>query len=191
MTNRFEIRSLSAADQETIVQVARVLVDAFREQSPNAYPTLDDALVEVQDSLATGRTSLVLVDATGQVIGWVAGECGYDGHAWELHPLAVRPDRQGEGWGRRLVLALEDVARAAGATTLWLGTDDETGLTSLGGVDLYPDPLAHLARLEDRGHPVGFYRRLGYAVVGVLPDANGPGKPDIWMSKRLTAPTTD
>jgi len=34
------------------------------------------------------------------------------------------------------------------------------------------------------GHPYEFYEKLGYTVVGVLPDANGPGKPDIFMAKR-------
>jgi aminoglycoside 6'-N-acetyltransferase I len=41
--------------------------------------------------------------------------------------------------------------------------------------------------LRDLGgnHPFLFYRKLGYTVTGVVPDANGPGKPDILMSKRL------
>jgi len=30
------------------------------------------------------------------------------------------------------------------------------------------------------------HRRLGFVVVGLLPDANGPGRPDIFMAKRLT-----
>ena len=69
---------------------------------------------------------------------------------------------------------LEALAAARGGLTLFLGSDDEDNMTSLGGVDLYPDPLAHLARLHDRrGHPFGFYQRLGFVVVGVMPDANG------------------
>jgi aminoglycoside 6'-N-acetyltransferase I len=36
-----------------------------------------------------------------------------------------------------------------------------------------------------RGHPFLFYRRLGYVVTGVMPDANGAGLPDIYMSKSL------
>jgi aminoglycoside 6'-N-acetyltransferase I len=30
-----------------------------------------------------------------------------------------------------------------------------------------------------------FYRKLGFVIVGVVPDANGPGKPDILMAKRV------
>jgi len=35
------------------------------------------------------------------------------------------------------------------------------------------------------GHPYKFYEKTGYKIVGVFPDANGVGKPDIWMAKRV------
>ena len=45
-----------------------------------------------------------------------------------------------------------------GAMTLILGRDDEVGLTWLAGIELYPDPLEHLSRLEDRrGHAFPFH----------------------------------
>lgn len=71
--------------------------------------------------------------------------------------------------------------------TIWLGTDDESGMTSIAGVDLFPDLLGKLSGLRNlRGHPFEFYRKLGYSLVGVISDANGFGKPDILMAKRLT-----
>jgi len=51
-----------------------------------------------------------------------------------------------------------------------------------------PDVLGQAATVEAsaRGHALTFYRRHGYRVVGVLPDVNGPGRPDIFMAKRLS-----
>ena len=90
------------------------------------------------------------------------------------------------GIGRALVADLEARAGARGGLTLLVGTDDETGQTSLSGVDLYDDLPRRLATVRNlRCHPYGFYRRLGFTIVGVVPDANGPGKPDILMAKRI------
>jgi len=60
-------------------------------------------------------------------------------------------------------------------------------MTSLSDVDLYSDLPRHIAELRDlgRGHPFLFYLELGFVVTGVMPDANGPGRPDIYMSKAL------
>ena len=119
-------------------------------------------------------------------LGWIAGLEQYDGHAWELHPLVVHPAHQLQGIGTALVQDFETQVRARGATTIWLGTDDADNLTSLGGADLYPDVLERASKIRNlRGHPYGFYQNLGYVIVGILPDANGPGKPDILMAKRV------
>lgn len=109
-----------------------------------------------------------------------------DGHVWELHPLVVRRDLRLRGIGRALVADLEAQVLERGGRTVRLGADDENGRTTVGGVDLYPDVLEKLRAIESRGsHPLGFYRRVGYKVVGVIPDANGFGKPDILMAKRI------
>ena len=34
-------------------------------------------------------------------------------------------------------------------------------------------------------HPYSFYQQQGYSIIGVMPDANGRGKPDIIMGKRV------
>jgi aminoglycoside 6'-N-acetyltransferase I len=85
-----------------------------------------------------------------------------------------------------LVADLEAIAREHSALTLWLGADDEVGLTSLAGIDLYPDPLQPLSEIRNlHGHPYEFYLKCGFVITGVLPDANGPGKPDIFLTKRI------
>jgi aminoglycoside 6'-N-acetyltransferase I len=177
----FTIEDLRADDDAAITQIAELLLRAF----PGWHETLDESRKEVQDSLDPENLSLV-ARQDDTILGWVGGIPTYD-YAWELHPLVVHEDARGQGVGTALVGALEERARARGALTLYLGSDDdrdEPG-TSLWGKDLYPDPLAHAAQIEVFNHPTSFYRRLGFTIIGVIPDANGPGKPDILLGKRL------
>ena len=101
--------------------------------------------------------------------------------------MVVRREHRRQGIGRALAAAFETEASSRGALTATLGTDDDSYMTSLGGIDLYGDLPRHLAELRDRGrgHPFLFYQKLGYVVTGVMPDANGHGRPDIFMSKAL------
>jgi aminoglycoside 6'-N-acetyltransferase I len=101
--------------------------------------------------------------------------------------MVVHSDYRQRGIGRALVAAFESEALTRGALTVTLGTDDVSGLTSLAGVDLYSDLPRRLAEVRDLGrrHPFGFYLKLGFVITGVMPDANGPGRPDIYMSKSL------
>lgn len=181
-----QIITLQAGGPAIQEQAARLLVEGFTQMAPEAWPTLADARKEVREALEPGKIALGMVDAEGVLLGWVGAMPEYDGHAWELHPLVVHPDYRRQQIGRELVLALEAQVRAKGAVTIYLGTDDEMGLTSLSGVDLYPDVVGHIHQIRNTGgHPYAFYQRLGYVIIGVIPDANGPGKPDILMAKRL------
>jgi aminoglycoside 6'-N-acetyltransferase I len=180
---RFSILDLD--DEEAIRQAADLLVEGFRDGWPDAWPTEEDALKEVREALGEDRICRVALGEDGTVLGWIGGIPSYEGKVWELHPLVVRPDVQRRSIGRALVADLEARVGERGALTLWLGTDDDTGMTTLSGVDLYPDVLGHLANIENlRGHPYEFYQNLGFSIVGVMPDANGWGKPDIFMAKR-------
>ena len=182
---RFSILDLASGDEETVGQAATLLVEGFRDNWPEAWPAEEDALEEVHEALGEGRICRVAVGEDGAVLGWIGGIPSYDGKVWELHPLVVRPDFQRRGIGRALVADLEASVAERGALTLWLGTDDEAGMTTLSGVDLYPDVIGHLANIENlRGHPYEFYQRLGFSIIGAMPDANGWGKPDIYMAKR-------
>jgi aminoglycoside 6'-N-acetyltransferase I len=122
-----------------------------------------------------------------RLVGWIGALRSY-AHGWEIHPLVVAPGRQRRGVGSALLGRLEGRARDDGILTLFLGSDDDYGGTSLHGRDLWPDVLGHAATVAatPRGHALTFYRRRGYRIVGVLPDVNGNGRPDIFMAKRLS-----
>lgn len=93
---------------------------------------------------------------------------------------------RGQGIGRALIVDFEVEVRLRGGLTIMLGTDDEDGMTSLANVNLYdnlPEKIASIRSLKD--HPYEFYQKCGFVIIGVIPDANGKGKPDILMAKQV------
>jgi aminoglycoside 6'-N-acetyltransferase I len=179
------IVTVSPDDTDRIDQMARLLTAGFHAVAPDAWTTLEEARAEVQDVIRDGFARAALDDA-GNVLGWVGGLPQYDGNVWELHPLVVDEAGQGQGIGRALVLDLEEQVRARGGLTVLLGSDDQTDLTTLSNVDLYHDLPGKLATAHgSRPHALEFYRKLGYTIIGVVPDANGYGKPDIILGKRV------
>ena len=180
------IIDLEPSNERLIRQIAAMLIEGFKLTAPTAWPDIDGAVAEVRESLGDDRLSRVAVDEDGAPLGWIGGIRQYNGHAWEIHPLVVRPDLQGSGIGRALVSDFEQRLAKRGADTIFLGTDDEQGMTSLGGIDLYPEVTDHIRNIRNlRRHPYEFYQKPGFIIVGVMPDANGPGKPDILMAKRV------
>jgi aminoglycoside 6'-N-acetyltransferase I len=190
------IEPLQADNLPWITAVADMLADAF----PQAYAMSADE--EVQSCLESGKIALVAVDdpgpdqgspdayASGAVQGVVAGFIGampqYGTTGWELHPLVVARPYRRKGVGAQLIHTLEKQVANRGGITLYAGSDDEFGLTSLSNCDLYDDLWNRICNIRNPGgHPFEFYLKQGYQIVGVIPDANGYGKPDIWLAKRV------
>ncbi|RPJ28358.1 MAG: GNAT family N-acetyltransferase [Chloroflexi bacterium] len=180
------IISLFPDKKGLIPQAAQLLVDAFREHWPDAWPTFEEALEEVQEMLEAERICRAAVDEQQNLLGIIGGIPGYDGHVWELHPLAIQPSLQGRGIGRALVEDFEEQVRSKGGLTITLGTDDEDDMTSLSSVDLYENLWEKIRDVRNlKNHPFEFYQKMGYVITGIVPDANGRGKPDILMAKRV------
>ncbi len=183
------ITDLEPGDHDAIHRIAELMVDGFREHWPEAWPTLDEALQEVRNSFEEGRISRVARAEDGTVLGWIGGIPEYDGLVWELHPLVVADEARLRGIGRALVADLEACVRERGGLTIRVGSDDVSGQTSLSGVDLYDDLPRRIRTIQNFArHPYEFYQRCGFTIVGVMPDANGFGKPDIILAKRLKEP---
>lgn len=131
------------------------------------------------------RIALAAVDK-GELVGFIGAIPQYGVTGWELHPLAVAKTHRKKGVGRSLVESLEWECAARGGITIYLGTDDEFGQTTLSQGDLFENTLEKIAGIKNlKEHPYEFYQRVGFQIVGVLPDVNGMNKPDIWMAKRL------
>lgn len=178
-----DIIDMRTFEEPLLLQAAEVLSGSL----PLWLPTPAEAREEIAGLLLPGNTMLAAVEE-GHVLG-MGGILSptYGGRVFELHPLAVREDSRGKGVGRAIVLALEAEARKRGGLTLWLGADDERegGETSLACTDLFQDLPGKLAGFDPGTHQAAFYLKLGFRVIGVMPDANGRGKPDIYLGKRL------
>lgn len=177
------IIDLAESSEKTREQAATMLVDDFAE--PRGWPDLASAREEVARVISEGFARGAI---DGEIlVGWIGALPEYHGRVWELHPMVVRREQRRRGIGRVLVAALEAEVKARGGLTITLGTDDDSDMTSLAGIDLYGDVSRHISELKDlgRSHPFLFYKKLGFVVTGVMPDANGPGRPDIYMSKRV------
>ncbi len=178
-----QIINMNQVNKTQIIQAAQILTDSL----PIGWQTLQDAMDEIKERLIPENTLLVAVE-NEIVIGW-GGILAptYKGNVFELHPLAVRSDKRNQGIGRTIVTALEDEARKQGGLTIYLGADDEIddGETSFANVDLYDDLPAKINNFTAGTHQSGFYLKLEYKIIGVMPNANGVGKPDIYFGKKL------
>src|SRR5688572_3056726 len=165
-----KISDLTPDNAPAIEQVAELLVAGFGNSGSASWRNMVEAIKEVQRSFQAGRISRIAVDEQRGVVGWIGGIEEYDGNVWELHPLVVREDCRRQGVGRALVADLERQVAERGGHTIRLGTDDENGRTTLGGVDMYPNVLDKLRSIGNvRGHPFEFYLKVGYHIVGVIP----------------------
>ena len=164
---------------------AQVLRDALAHL-PSGYGDVREAEAEVALRRQAGDWLGYAALEGERVMGFVGAIKAYS-RGWEIHPLVVAPDRQRRGIGSALLAQLEARARSDGVLTLFLGSDDDYGGSTLFGRDLWPDVLAYAGSVEAtaRGHALTFYQQHGYQIVGLLPDVDGPGRHDILMAKRL------
>ena len=188
-----EIVLVTPENHDLIEQMADILTKAFRIMSPTSWTTVEEGLEEIHDLLKDDNFVIAAI-VYGQAVGLIGGIPEYDGNVYELHPLAVHPDWQNNGIGRQLVAVFEAEVIKRGGMTIMLGSDDEANMTSLSGVDMYKNMWDKVANIRNfKGHPYEFYQKQGYQIVGIIPDANGFGKPDILMAKRVgqISPKTD
>jgi len=179
-----KIVDMKTLNTSQLKQAAQVLTNEL----PLGWEKFEEAMEEI-NMLLTDEPGAVLLAAVenDDVVGWCGILPQYNGNAYELHPLVVCRSQQGKGVGTALMNAITKCAKEKGGLTLYLGADDEApgGETSFANVNLYDNLPKRIQEFEPGAHQSAFYLKLGFKVVGVVPDANGEGKPDIIFAKRL------
>jgi ribosomal protein S18 acetylase RimI-like enzyme len=121
----------------------------------------------VEARLAQGLASgyrFLFADGDDGLDGYVCyGPIALTRSSFDLYWIAVRPDAQRTGLGRRLMGAAEVEARALGAAAMYVETSSR----------LQYEPTR------------AFYRRIGYRSAAELPDFYGPGDGQVIFAKRL------
>jgi aminoglycoside 6'-N-acetyltransferase I len=173
------IQLFDKSNGQYVKEAANLLAACF----PHAYS--DCAFKEMNDILDEERIAVMAVK-DDHLIGFVGAIPQYGVTGWELHPLVVNEAYRNKSIGSQLVYTLEEEVAVRGGIVMYLGTDDEFGKTTLFGTDLFDNLFEKIKIIKNiENHPYEFYQKIGYKIVGVIPDANGLGKPDIWMAKRL------
>lgn len=167
------------------LEAARILHHTFINKGSLAWPNSASAIAEVEECIQAPHMCIGYLD-DGELLGWIGLRPLYK-KTWELHPLVVKTDCQQKGIGRKLLYEAERLARIRGIIGIVLGTDDEGEMTSLSQADINGENiLEEIRNIRNlKNHPFEFYQKCGYSIVGVIPNASGQRKPDIWMWKDL------
>ncbi|EMB2852338.1 TPA: AAC(6')-Ia family aminoglycoside 6'-N-acetyltransferase [Pseudomonas aeruginosa] len=175
-----------AESNELILDAARMLKTTFLDIGNDSWPSIDSAIKEVEECIEDPNICLGICE-NSKLIGWIGLRPMYD-KTWELHPLVVCTEYQGKGIGKKLINECENRAKEKGIIGIALGTDDEYSKTSLSLTEINEknifDEIGNIRNINN--HPYEFYKKCGYMIVGIIPNANGKRKPDIWMWKDIS-----
>ncbi|HFT7046578.1 TPA: AAC(6')-Ia family aminoglycoside 6'-N-acetyltransferase [Citrobacter braakii] len=171
---------------EHILEAAKILKKTFLDIKNNSWPDIESAINEVEECIEHPNICLGICDKS-KLIGWIGLRPMYN-KTWELHPMVISTEYQGKGIGKRLINELEKRAKEKGIIGIALGTDDENSKTSLSMCDINEtnifNEINNIRNINN--HPYEFYKKCGYIIVGIIPNANGKRKPDIWMWKDIS-----
>lgn len=141
----FELQDANIADHPAVIAMTnRAYRDPAGRVDWKVETLIDGTRIDeslLRDDLAEPGTRLLIWrDAAGAHIGHVRLNSG--DRSWYLAMLTVRPDRQDEGLGKRLLAAAEDFAYAYGARRM------------------------RITVLHQRGELIAWYERRGYELTG-------------------------
>jgi len=166
---------------------AEILYKTFTKINKDAWPDLESALTEVDECLE--EPNICIGIKTGdELIGWVGLRPMYTA-TWELHPMVIKKEFQGKGYGKILLDELEKIAQEKNIIGIVAGSDDETFSTSLSEKEITSENIfEEIVNIKNyKNHPYEFYKKCGYTIIGIIPNASGLNKPDIWLWKKINS----
>ena len=172
--------------EETIKQAAEILYIVFGGNSGNQWlKNQEEAFDEVKE--CTEKANICIgIKIRNELIGWAGIRPMYE-KTWELHPMLIKKEYQGKSYGRMLLKEIERMAYLNGIIGLVAGSDDETNSTSLSEKEINGKNIfEEIKNIKNyKNHPFEFYKKCGYNIIGIIPNANGQNKPDIWLWKDI------
>jgi aminoglycoside 6'-N-acetyltransferase I len=172
--------------EETKKQAAEILYATFTEINGNLWLKNEkDALDEVGECIK-GANICIGIKLENKLIGWAGLRPMYE-KTWELHPMVIKKEFQGKKYGKILLNEIEIMAYKNGIIGIVAGSDDETNSTSLSEKEINCENIfEEIKNIKNyKNHPFEFYKKCGYIIIGIIPNANGQNKPDIWLWKDI------
>ena len=166
-------------------QAAQILLETFSED--NMWPDLNEKTAfETVNECIAGENIAIGIKNKDQLIGWVGLRPMYK-KTWELHPMAIKHEFKRKGYGKILINELEIIAQENEIIGIVAGSDDEMNKTSLSEKEITRENIfEEIKNIKNyKNHPYEFYIKCGFSIIGIIPNANGPNKPDIWLWKDI------
>lgn len=181
MKTRMKLKELTIFNK-----YAKACAEILRQTYPEDYdaPQSKETILH----LLKGKNRLFIAEESERVIAFVGVLRHVFPYAYQIEPLIVKEPFRGQGVGGRLLELIEFKLKDEGVRTLFITGPDTTGETSLYNKDLFDgEGIVHHLSTVDYGHEaLSFYTKRGYQVSGVIPEANGAGKPEIMLAKRIS-----
>lgn len=176
-----KIIPLLLEDENYINQCAMLLKENFEE-----FCNIESAIQAILNSIDKSKINIIAINESETVLGWICGVEQYNANIWTIQPIVVKKEYQRKGIGKLLVCKFENLVALRKGITIILSTGDGKNRTTLSGKDIYQDIFKEIENIKNLNNsPYEFYLKLGFKIVGVIPDSYGFGKPDILMAKRV------
>ena len=166
------------------------MLEAFPEDE--MWPDLDEKMAwETVEFSISNENICIGLKVGNELVGWVCLRPEYEKikneETWELHPFAISPKFKRKGYGKILMEEVEKIAQEKNIIGIILSSGDEANKTSLSDEEITGENIIEkIQNIKNyKNHPYEFYQKCGYSIIGIIPNAYGLKKSDIWLWKDI------